>query len=164
MTDHTNGSPDDAVLAERAEHLAERVNDLALMMATKTDVKDFRKSWRAILGSYGLWVIDIIIITAGVVYGSHVADESACQAQQNDAFRHASIQSREARDAQDDQTINHLNQQIALFNVTLDPSVDPTERRSAAAAYQQSAIAERDAIVRAKQARADNPLPPGNCS
>jgi hypothetical protein len=79
-------------------------------------------------------------------------------------FRNSTIQSRIARDFQDDRQIGQLDQQIKLFDTILNPASTAEERRNAQIAYKGAVLSNRDAVIAAKQTRQDHPIPTGNCS
>ena len=107
----------------------------------------------------------IILVGAGkITVGYQVQKQTACQAQQNDAFRDSTLVARQARDRQDDQQLAQLDQQLALFATVLNPNATTTEQRNATLAYTKSVNASKQAILSAKQKRADNPLPTNSCS
>ncbi len=167
----------DAEVIASADSLAARMELLTRNIGTLSGQQ--KRSWHAILGLAGVWVIDVVLIIAVAFFGWRVSSTSECQARQNDAFRAVSIQSRAIRENQDDQLINQyqrqiqrLDEQLTLFSTFLDnPNTPPEQRRAAFVAYKNTVLADRaatvsamESIVAAKQARADNPLPSGNCS
>jgi hypothetical protein len=155
---------DMAAAAHRLSDKMEALTETAAFIKEDRYKRDQRKTGRRIIGAYGLWVLDIAIIIAGITYGGHVASVSECQAKQNDAFRSSSLASREARDRQDDQQIIQLDQQLALFAGLGNPNINQNERATAGAQYVKSIADLKATILAAKKKRADNPLPSGNCS
>lgn len=123
-------------------------------------------------------LVGIVIILSAVVIGLgiQVRSQALCQGEQNDAFRNASLQGRAAANAQADQQVAQLDQDVAQLDaqltlLTTSPSASLVDQKRALADYIRSVadtktrnLALRAAIVAAKQSRADNPLPAGNCT
>jgi hypothetical protein len=121
----------------------------------------------------------IVLVLGGVVWlGLGVNRIARCQAQQSDAILTSSSNSRAARDQQDLQLVNlldqqgaQLDQQLDLFNIVLNPVSTQDERVTASLAYRNKVMASkaanlsaRAAITAALKSRADNPLPTGRCT
>lgn len=169
--------PDDAPLTVgEARTLQRAMGTLAATVGTFNDrLAGGERRW-AVLSAL---TIAIVLVLGGVIWlGVGVRSIARCQAAQSDAVISASTASRSSRDAADDQQVRQLDQfrgqveqQIALLQATLNPNATIQDRIAATNGYldklresDQTALQSQQAILAAKKARADNPLPTGSCA
>lgn len=140
--------PPDPDLPETARRVHDAIQALTDAVSGLTD--RIRRSEVRTYVLAGSLILDVLLTVVITAVGFEVSATSNCQAAQNDAFRAAATQLRDA-------AAKERAAQRALFDVVLDPVSTPEQRRQASVDYRTSLIA-------ADQQRADNPFPQGNCA